>query len=99
LINEDVKYIGIILSSNLMDLVVFQYLYGGFDAWPINTEFLGDDRAIFRVGVYNWIDISWGWKSDSSPKHWNLLLLEAPSALTNVLAYSLQSMLFFIFYF
>jgi hypothetical protein len=22
-----------------MDLVVFQYLYGGFDAWPINTEF------------------------------------------------------------
>jgi hypothetical protein len=25
---------------------------GGFDAWPINTEFLGDDRAIFRVGVF-----------------------------------------------
>ena len=24
-----------------MDLVVFQYPYGGFDAWPINTEFLG----------------------------------------------------------
>jgi hypothetical protein len=31
---------GIIVSPNLMDLVVFQYLYGGFDAWPINTEFL-----------------------------------------------------------
>jgi hypothetical protein len=25
-----------------MDLVVLQYLYGGFDAWPINTEFLVD---------------------------------------------------------
>jgi hypothetical protein len=36
-----------------MDLIVFQYLYGGFDAWPINTEFLGDDRAIFRVGVHS----------------------------------------------
>ena len=24
-----------------MDLVVFQYLYGGFDAWPINAELLG----------------------------------------------------------
>ena len=35
-----------------MDLVVFWYLYGGFDAWPINTEFLGDDWAIFRVGVF-----------------------------------------------
>jgi hypothetical protein len=35
-----------------MDLVVFEYLYGGFDAWPINTEFLGDDWAIFRVGVF-----------------------------------------------
>ena len=35
-----------------MDLVVFLYLYGGFDAWPINSEFLGDDRAIFRVGVF-----------------------------------------------
>ena len=35
-----------------MDLVVFQYLYGGFDAWPINIEFLGDDQAIFRVGVF-----------------------------------------------
>jgi hypothetical protein len=28
----DAKYVGIILSLNLMDLVVFQYLYGGFDA-------------------------------------------------------------------
>jgi hypothetical protein len=28
----EAKYIGIILSLNLMDLVVFQYLYGGFDA-------------------------------------------------------------------
>jgi hypothetical protein len=28
----EAKYIGIILSPNLMDLVVFQYLYGGFDA-------------------------------------------------------------------
>jgi len=28
----EVKYIRIILSPNLMDLVVFQYLYGGFDA-------------------------------------------------------------------
>jgi hypothetical protein len=37
-----------------MDLVVFWYLYGGFDAWPINTEFPeGDDRAIFRVGVFH----------------------------------------------
>jgi hypothetical protein len=35
-----------------MDLVVFQYLYGGFDAWPINTEYLGDDQVIFRVGVF-----------------------------------------------
>ena len=35
-----------------MDLVVFEYLYGGFDAWPINTEFRGDDWAIFRVGVF-----------------------------------------------
>ena len=25
--------------------------FGGFDAWPINREFLGDDRAIFRVGI------------------------------------------------
>ena len=31
-----------------MDLVVFQYLYGGFDAWPMNTEFLGDDRAFLE---------------------------------------------------
>jgi len=51
----EVKYacIGIILSPYLMDLVVFQYLYGGFDEWPINTEFLGDDRAIFRVEVFS----------------------------------------------
>jgi hypothetical protein len=28
----DAKYVAIILSPNLMDLVVFQYLYGGFDA-------------------------------------------------------------------
>jgi hypothetical protein len=28
----EVKYIGIIVSPNLMDLVVFEYLYGGFDA-------------------------------------------------------------------
>jgi hypothetical protein len=27
-----VKYIGIILGPNLMDLDVFQYLYGRFDA-------------------------------------------------------------------
>ena len=47
-----VKYIRIILSLNWMDLVVFLYLYGGFDAWPINTEFVGDDRAIFRVDVF-----------------------------------------------
>jgi len=40
------------LSPHLIDLLVFQYLYGGFDASPINTEFLGDDRAIFRVGVF-----------------------------------------------
>ena len=26
-------------------------MYGRFDAWPINSEFLGDDEAIFRVGV------------------------------------------------
>ena len=48
----EVKYIRIILNPNLMHLVVFQYLYGGFDARPINTEFLGDDRAIFRVGGF-----------------------------------------------
>jgi hypothetical protein len=36
-----------------MALVVFEYLYGGFDALSINTEFLGDDRAIFRVGVFH----------------------------------------------
>ena len=35
-----------------MDIVVFEYLYGGFDAWPINTEFLGNDRAILRVGIF-----------------------------------------------
>ena len=34
-------------------LVVFWYGYGGFDAWPINREFLGDDRAIFRVGIFH----------------------------------------------
>jgi len=28
----EVKSIRIILSPDLMDLVVFQYLYGGFDA-------------------------------------------------------------------
>jgi hypothetical protein len=27
--------------------------YGGFDACPINIEFPGDDRAIFRVGVFH----------------------------------------------
>jgi hypothetical protein len=42
----EVKYIRIIVSPNLMDLVVF---YGG----PINIEFPGDDRAIFRVGVFH----------------------------------------------
>ena len=36
-----------------MHLLVFEYLYGGFDAWPINIEFPGDDRAIFRVGVFH----------------------------------------------
>jgi hypothetical protein len=30
-----------------MDLVVFQYFYGGFDAWPINTEFLGGMTELF----------------------------------------------------
>jgi hypothetical protein len=40
----EVKYIRIILSPNMMDLVVFEYLYG----LPINTEFLGDDRAILE---------------------------------------------------
>jgi hypothetical protein len=35
-----------------MDLAVFQYLYWEFDAWTINTEFLGDDQVIFRVGVF-----------------------------------------------
>jgi hypothetical protein len=49
----EVKYIKIILSPNLVDLVVLQYLYGGFDAWPIHTECLGDDGAIFRVGVFH----------------------------------------------
>jgi hypothetical protein len=41
------------LSPNLMDSVVFVYLYGGFDAWSINIEFPGDDGAIFRVGVFH----------------------------------------------
>jgi hypothetical protein len=49
----EVKYWRVILSPNLMDLVVFWYLYGGFDAWPINTEFSWDDRAIFRVGGFH----------------------------------------------
>jgi hypothetical protein len=31
-----------------MDLVVFEYLYG----LPINTEFLGDDRAILIIHKY-----------------------------------------------
>jgi hypothetical protein len=35
------------LSPILMDLVVFQYLYGGFDAWPINTGFLGGWPSYF----------------------------------------------------
>ena len=35
-----------------MDLVVFQYLYEGFDARHINMEFLGDDQAIIRAGVF-----------------------------------------------
>ena len=48
----DAKYVGIILSLNLMDLVVFLYLYGGLAAWPINTEFHRDDGAIFSVGVF-----------------------------------------------
>ena len=48
----EVKYIGIIFMLSLMDLVVFQFLYGGFDACPINTEFQGVGRAILRVGVF-----------------------------------------------
>ena len=46
------------MSPNLMDLqcscilIPLSYDYGGFGAWPINTEFLGDDQAIFRVGVF-----------------------------------------------
>jgi hypothetical protein len=39
--------------ANLMNLVVSKYLHGGNDAWHINTEFLRDDRAIFRVGVFH----------------------------------------------
>jgi hypothetical protein len=42
----------VFFRAYLVNLVVFWYLYGGFDAWPINTEFLGDDRAIFRLGVF-----------------------------------------------
>ena len=42
-----VQYIVIILSPYLMDLDVLQYLYGGFDAWPINTEFLGWMTELF----------------------------------------------------
>jgi hypothetical protein len=26
--------------------------FGAFDAWPLNTELLGDDRTIFRVGAF-----------------------------------------------
>jgi hypothetical protein len=44
------------LSLNLIDLVVFWYEYGGCDAWPINREFLGDDRTIFRVGIFHILD-------------------------------------------
>jgi hypothetical protein len=33
--------------------ILISYGYGGFDAWPINREFLGDDRAIFRVGIFH----------------------------------------------
>jgi hypothetical protein len=36
-----------------MDLVVCWYLYGGFDAWSINTEFPRDDGAIFKVDVFH----------------------------------------------
>ena len=41
----------------MMDLVVFQYLYGGFVAWPIKPEFPGDERAIFRVGVFYFLPL------------------------------------------
>ena len=30
---------------------LYKDYFGGFDAWPINTEFPGDDTAIFRVTV------------------------------------------------
>jgi hypothetical protein len=51
-----------------MDLVVFQYLYGGgFDAWPMHTEFLGDDRAIFRVDVFR--SLAFQYKISNMP--WN----------------------------
>ena len=55
----EVKYIGIILSPNLMDLVVFEYLYGGFDAWPINTEFLGDGISLqdFKHALIFWQNV------------------------------------------
>jgi hypothetical protein len=36
----EIKYIGIILRPNWMDLVVFQFHCGGFDACPINTDLL-----------------------------------------------------------
>ena len=36
------------MNPNLIDLVVFLYGYGA-----INREFVGDDRAIFRVGIFH----------------------------------------------
>ena len=42
-----------------MDLVVSKYLYGGLDAWSINTEFPRDDEANFKVGVFDSLTFHW----------------------------------------
>jgi hypothetical protein len=44
----EVKCIRIILNPNLIDLVVFC-----MDMEDLNREFLRDDRAIIRVGVFH----------------------------------------------
>ena len=40
----------IILSPDLVGFSCILILYGGFDVWPINTEFLGGKVDIMGVG-------------------------------------------------
>ena len=46
-----VKYIRIILSPNLVAFSCIWILYGGLDAWPINTEILGMALLFWEYGM------------------------------------------------